>query len=67
MNYPVFKNEVEDIQALHDKVCELENAVGELTASHVKLIKLLEAIKEHVEPTIVALSNSPIFKMLGGK
>jgi hypothetical protein len=67
MNYPTFKTEVDDIQALHDKVNGLENAVGELTASHAKLIELLEAIKEHVEPTITTLSNSPIFKMLGGK
>lgn len=39
--------------------------IADLRASHERILTLVGEIKDKVEPTIEALSNSPILKMMG--
>lgn len=54
------------VQALIDSHAELAQTVADLRAEQTQVIALLEQIKEQVEPTLTALMNSPVFKMMKG-
>jgi hypothetical protein len=64
-NIPVTPSDPPNINALAERIRYLENVMEEHTRVMTDVRTLLGEIKNHVEPTIEALSKSPLGKMMG--
>lgn len=50
---------------LSDRIAGLEEKVDDLSASHLKILELMQSAWSEAQPALAQLAGSPLAKMLG--